>query len=142
MFGIMPVMVNGEFIQFSCVMRDAFFQKFVYIVSFNQASLPFKVKKKTSNQIKSYPSNRSGLSVKWSFHISLSRFIEYIGMAIASPFLNSAPSIVLFFVHFPVSMVAMLGKEVYQYVKLLFTVRSDIKHKKKKYCVMYNLCIA
>ena len=98
--------------------------------------------KKTSNQIKSYPSNRSGLSVKWSFHISLSRLIEYIGMAIASPFLNSAPSIVLFFVHFLVSMVAMLGKEVYQYVKLFFTVRSDIKHKKKKYCVMYNLCIA
>lgn len=51
MFGIMPVMVNGEFIQFSCVMRDAFFQKFVYIVSFNQTSLPFKVKKK--HQIKS-----------------------------------------------------------------------------------------
>ena len=45
------------------------------------------------------------------------------------------------FVHFLVSMVAMLGKEVYQYVKLFFTVRSDIKHKKKKYCVMYNLCI-
>ena len=30
MFGIVPVMRNGEFAHFSCVIGDAFFQKFVF----------------------------------------------------------------------------------------------------------------
>ena len=68
----------------------------------------------------SYPSNRSGLNVKGSSQILLSRCMEYIGMTMASPSLNSIPLIALAFVHSLVSTVAILGKEVYKYVKIIF----------------------
>ena len=42
--------------------------------------------------------------------------MEYIGMAMASPCLNSIPLIVFVFVHSLVSTVAMLGEEVYHFL--------------------------
>ena len=42
--------------------------------------------------------------------------MEYIGMAMALPCLNSIPLIVFVFVHSLVSTVAMLGEEVYHFL--------------------------
>ena len=90
----------------------------------------------------SYPSNRSGLNAIGSSHISLSRCMEYIGMTIASPSLNSIPLIVLAFVHSLVNTVAMLEKEIYKYIKTIFYCKKQYKAQKGKNIVLYVICLA
>ena len=48
-------------------------------------------------------------------------------MAMASPCLNSIPLIVFVFVHSLVSTVAILGEEVYKYVKIIFYYKKRYK---------------